>query len=248
MVLPADVDALSYAELKALVIVLVGKVTELERTVAAQRDEIARLKGLKGRPQIKPSGMDQATTPPEPRKSARLRRRQRAKRAELTVHEERVIPVGPLPPGARFKGYANFLVQDLVLQAKVVRLRRERWLTADGQTVTAPMPADVTGHFGPGLRRFVLAQYHQGQVTIPRLLDQLASFGLVISKRQLVRLLIAGQDHFCAEARAVLRAGLEPPGSASTTPAPATGPGTKCAPRSATIISPGSAPPPRRAG
>jgi hypothetical protein len=71
------------------------------------------------------------------------------------------------------------------------------------------MPAEVTGHFGAGLRRFVLAQYHQGQVTIPRLLEQLASLGVMISKRQLVRLLISGQDGFCAEAQAVLRAGLE---------------------------------------
>jgi uncharacterized small protein (DUF1192 family) len=50
MVLPADVDALSQAELKTLLIALVGEVTELERTVAAQRGEIARLKGLQGRP------------------------------------------------------------------------------------------------------------------------------------------------------------------------------------------------------
>ena len=55
------------------------------------------------------------------------------------------------------------------------------------------------GHFGPELRRFVLAQYHQGQVTVPRLLAQLRAFGIVISKRQLVRLLIAGQDGFLAD-------------------------------------------------
>jgi hypothetical protein len=207
MVLPADIDALSNAELKALVLALVTRVTELERTVAAQRDEIARLKGLPGRPPIKPSGLDQATAPKEARRSGRLRRR--TKRAELRVHEERVITVEALPKDARFKGYASFLVQDLVLQAKVVRLRRERWLTPDRQTLTAPMPAEVTGHFGAGLRRFVLAQYHQGQVTIPRLLEQLASLGVMISKRQLVRLLISGQDGFCAEAQAVLRAGLE---------------------------------------
>src|SRR4051794_39463973 len=72
----------------------------------------------------------------------------------------------------------------------------------------AAMPSEIVGHFGLGLRRFVLAQYHQGQVTIPRLLEQLSSLGLRISKRQLVRLLIAGQDGFVDEARAVLRAGL----------------------------------------
>jgi len=36
--------------------------------------------------------------------------------------------------------------------------------------MTAPLPAGISGYFGPELRRFVLAQYHQGQITMPRLL------------------------------------------------------------------------------
>jgi hypothetical protein len=61
MPLPENIDSLSPAELKDLVYELLRKVVELERTVAAQRDEIARLKGGPGRPNIKPSGMEQAT-------------------------------------------------------------------------------------------------------------------------------------------------------------------------------------------
>jgi hypothetical protein len=74
--------------------------------------------------------------------------------------------------------------------------------------VTAPMPAGITGHFGPELRRFVLAQCHQGQVTVPRLVAQLRAIGILISKRQVVRLLNEGRDAFLDEAREVLRAGL----------------------------------------
>jgi hypothetical protein len=75
--------------------------------------------------------------------------------------------------------------------------------------VIAPLPPGVNGHFGPELRRFVLMQYHQGQVTVPRLMALLQAIGVNISKRQLMRLLIAGQDEFLAEACDVLRAGLE---------------------------------------
>ncbi len=116
MVLPPNVDALSLTDLKALVIALLGRISELERTVAVQREEMARLKGLPPRPQIKPSGLEKATAPAPPRKSSRLRRR-RAKGANLIIHEERRLRPALLPPGSRFKGYATFLVQDLVLRA-----------------------------------------------------------------------------------------------------------------------------------
>jgi hypothetical protein len=44
---------------------------------------------------------------------------------------------------------------------------------------------------------------------VPRLVAQLQAIGVSISKRQLVRLLIAGQDEFLTESRDVLRAGLQ---------------------------------------
>ena len=66
----------------------------------------------------------------------------------------------------------------------------------------------VRGHFGAGLRRFVLVQYHQGQVTVARLVTQLRAIGIDVSKRQVMRMLIGGQEPFVVEARDVLRAGL----------------------------------------
>ena len=128
---------------------------------------------MTGRPVIRPSGMEQKT---EPTDKAGKRGVKQRKTERLVIHEERVIKAD-VPAGSRFKGYEDFGVQDLVLRPHVVRIRRERWLTPDGRTVLAPMPAGVAGH--SELRRFVLLQYHQGQVTMPRLV--LRAIGIVIS-------------------------------------------------------------------
>ena len=211
---PTDIDALGPAELKNLVLELLAERAEFQRSIAALRDEVARLKGGPGRPdikanvkpEIKPSGMEKASRE-QPTNASGKRRRRGSTRAKLTIDEERKLEAAP-PPGSRFNGYASFLVQDLVIRPHVIDFQRECWRTPDGKVVTAPFPAGVDGHFGPELRRFVLAQYHQGQVTTARLVTLLRGLGIVISKRQVVRILIAGKQSFLDEARGVLRAGL----------------------------------------
>jgi hypothetical protein len=198
--------ALSRGDLEVLTERLLAENAALKQAVAELRAEVATLKGLQGRPKMKPSGMDQGTES-RPGDKPRGRGAKGRKNERLGIDEERVIKAAA-PADSRFKGYQDFIVQDLVLRPHVVRIRRERWSTPGGVTITAPMPSGVTGHFGPELRRFVLFQYHQGQVTVPRLLGQLRAIGIVISKRQVVRLLTEGQDTFLAEARDVLRAGL----------------------------------------
>jgi Transposase IS66 family len=197
---------LSRGDLEGLAERLLAENAALKQAVAELRAEVAALKGLKGRPAIKPSGMDRGTGP-APAAKARGRGAKERKTERLAVDEDRVIKAA-VPAGSRFKGYEDFVVQDLVLRPRVVRLRRERWLTPDGRTTVAPLPAGVVGHFGPELRRFVLFQYHHGGVTVPRLVAQLRAIGIAISKRQVVRLLTASQDAFLDEARDVLRAGL----------------------------------------
>ena len=203
-------SALRRPQLEALLIELFGEVSILKQTVAELREEIARLKGLKGRPDIKPgvkpSGMEKGTAPPKPVK--REKRRVRGKVTPRVKVEDKVIGI-EVPPGSVFKGHQPFLVQDLVISANATCYPRERWITPDGQTILAPLPEGIDGHFGPELRRFVLMQYHQGQSTMPRLLDFPQSLGVAISKRPLVRLLNENHEGFIAEARDVPRAGLE---------------------------------------
>ena len=200
---PADPSSLLRSDLEAEVAALRGEVAELTQLIVALREENARLKSLKARPVIKPSGMEDATTP---KRRGRPGRR-RGKVVPRVAVETQVLRV-EVPPGSQFKGYEPYQMQELEIRARVVRYRRERWLTADGQTIVAPLPPGTRGHFGPELRRWVLMQYHQGQVTVERLLAQLQAIGISISKREVMRLLIERQDEFLSEDREVLQAGL----------------------------------------
>ena len=115
------------------------------------REEVARLKGLNRRPTIKPSGME-AGDPAKP--VDRRVKRWRGKVVPKVAVEDQVVKV-EVPADPDFKGYEDYLVQDLVVQARVIRYRRERWVTPNGKTVVAPLPGGINGHFGPELKRFI---------------------------------------------------------------------------------------------
>lgn len=205
---PPDIDGLSLEALKGLVVRQLEEIAGLKSEITALREEVARLKELKGRPRLKPSGMDKKAAERRQTKARRKQARRGKKKARLRIDEDRRLEV-EAPPGSRFKGTEDYVVQDLVIHPHTVRYRRERWVTPSGETLVASLPSGIEGHFGPALRRFVLALYHQGQSTVGRVVGLLGSLGVAISKRQVMRLLNEGQARFTGEAGAVLRAGLE---------------------------------------
>ena len=216
---PDGLDGLSLSELRGLVVGLIGQVRALTDENWALRDEVARLKGLPPRPPTRPtrSGMEAAS---ERVQSDPGKRRRRGPVLDRCVVTREVVLKAAVPEGSRFKGFEDLVVRDLVLEAVVIRYRRERWCTPSGTSVVAPLPPGLAGGFGPHLRRFLLAAHVQGQVTSERLTAMLSGLGLTISKRaggpSPVRpaqsLRRRGPGRSCARA---LRAR---PGSASTTP------------------------------
>jgi len=192
---------------------LSGDLTELRAEHQAVKDELARLKHLPPRPPQKPSGMDNATDrggsgdddkSPKSEKSSHRRGSQLNK---LTIGATILVRV-KAPAGSRHKGYEDIVVQDLSLSPQVTLYRRERWETPEGERIIAELDPGIVGGYGPNLHRFVLALHFSGQVTCDRIVALLNGMGVMISKRQVVRLLTAKLETFRAEDAAVLKAGL----------------------------------------
>jgi hypothetical protein len=186
-----DPAAISDPTLRALVVELLTllntQATQLQELRAENqrlRDEIARLKGEQGRPNVKP----QAPLPPAPHSSEAERRtpkkrQPRGKQAHLTITREEICRLDrtTLPPDAQFKGYEDVLVQDLRIEADTIRFRKEKFYSPSaGHTFLAPLPAGYRGQFGPDLHAFVLSQYFGANVSQPALHRLLGYFGLDI--------------------------------------------------------------------
>jgi hypothetical protein len=186
------------------------RIQQLEERVHQLEDEIARLKGLKARPRIAPSALETPPRPPRDPDAKRPGSAKRPKTAQLTITEETVVRLPHVPDGAVFKGYEDFVVQDLTIEPRVILYRREHWQTSDGKSLVAPLPTAVVpgSHFGPDLICFILHQYHHQHVTQPLLLEQLRQLGIDISAGELSRILTEGKDAFHREKDELLPAAL----------------------------------------
>ena len=191
--------------------------------IQQMRDEIAVLKGQKAKPKFKPSGMETQTEPGEDtdgsdaqdKDDGEERKRagssKRSKTPQLTIHETvKVPPQVPIPEHSRFKGYRDFIVQDLRIQAHNTCYCLEVWQTPDGERLVGELPASLNGgHFGTELRRYALYQHHHCHVTQPLLHEQLCEWGIDISVGQINALLSGANAEFFAEKDQLLVTSLE---------------------------------------
>lgn len=113
-------------------LVLVEKIIEhtqkQQQEIDVLKDDIKVLKGEKKRPKFKPSKLDESTH--EETEGA----------ADSAQDDHKKKKPANIPEGSRFKGYQDFIVQELVIHNENIRYRLERWLTPDGKLLTGRLP------------------------------------------------------------------------------------------------------------
>lgn len=182
--------------------------TKLQEEAQSLKEQLCWAKKLKGKPKIQPSTLNQ-----KEKKTIDLEQgpgsRKRSKKNQDLVDEERVIEPVELPEGARFNGYRQYDVQDVIIKRHSIRFLLAEYVTTEGKTIVGKLPQEYQGHYGPTLKSFILYQHHQCRVPQNLIGEQLRELGIDISTGQINRLLVEEKEAFHQEQNQVLQSGLQ---------------------------------------
>jgi len=184
-------------------------VLDLQETVQLLKDEINRLKGQKSRPKFPPARLEKGDKGKGGSSSKQQTAVEPAVNLKNIKHNEIIIHPLNVPEGSRFKGYSDFHVEELNIEALKIKYRLGVYETPSGEILRGRLPSNLNGkHFGSELIAYCLDQYHGRCVTRPQLLEQLLGYGIEISSGELDNILIVDKDVFHNEKAAVFEAGI----------------------------------------
>jgi Transposase IS66 family len=163
-------------------------------------------KKISARPEIKPSRLGKE-------KDEAPKRRGSQKVSKELVPDEIItlaVDTDKLPVGSVFKGYREFLVQDLEIKRRVIKYRRAFYEVPDGGTIVAELPKDLNDqHFGTTLRAFILTQYHANNVPQPKIRQTLTDLGIQISSGEINNIILDAAQEVAKEYEGVRVVGLQ---------------------------------------
>ncbi len=208
-----DLPHFAQSEFDEKVQKLFDYIKQLEEEIKALKEENARLKKVPGVPSLLPAKPGLGSSQPEgdatKKRGGSKPGTRRSKTGQLPIHQTKIVqPEEEIPEGSIFRGYQDYVVQNLKMTSDNTLYRLARWESPDGQSRIGVLPSHVEGHFGSELRSYILYQHTQCRVTEPHLLEQLKEFGVEISSGQLHAILTQGHDQFHQEKSEILDAGL----------------------------------------
>lgn len=174
------------------------------------KDEISRLKGEKGKPDIKPKTSGEKNSPnkqPEPKKEWN----KQSKLDKVKIDETKVIKYeGRLPKDAQHKGYRTVMVQDIVIKTNNIEFHLERYYSpSEGRTYEASLPESIEGEFGAELKAWILSWYFNSRMSEQKIHQMLNDIGISISEGEISNIIIKGHNEFHKERSEIIEAGIK---------------------------------------
>jgi hypothetical protein len=146
-------------------------------------------------------------------KYARYKKRKRSpKLPEIQIDREEkcVVDAKQLPEDARFKGYEDKVVQDLIIKTDNVRFKREIYYSASmKKTWLGKVPVGYEGDFGPHINSHIISMKYVNNMSIPKINEFFNNFGILISGSYISDRLTKQIDVFHQEKSEIYLASLE---------------------------------------
>ena len=198
-------------------------------------DEINRLKGEQGKPDIKANKKKEGNISSEAeRKEAeanahkdlaqshgeegevateKKRRQRESKLAKIKIDREQSCQLNKdgLPDDLKFKGYEDVVIQELIIRTDNVKYRCEVYYSPSrNKRCRAELPEAVRGQgeFGPGIRSLIPILKAEGNLSEKRILGFFQNFGINLSATYISQQWTTGYDLFHQEKSDLYRSGL----------------------------------------
>lgn len=202
---------------------LASENSRLTEIVQQLHSEINRPLGEQGKPEITEKKKKEGDISSfEPRKEAEGRkskgknepRNRKPKQSKIKIDRFDICPVDKkeLPEDAVFKGYKDFVIQDIIIKTENVKYRREVYYSPSQEKYYyGQLPVEVKGkgEFGPGIRTLIPVLKSECNMSEPKIKDFFENFGVEISQAYISSLWTSKQELFHREKENIYRAGLE---------------------------------------
>jgi len=182
----------------------------LEAEIQQLRDEVNRLKGEQGKPDIK-SNKNKDISSEEERKKAeadanknkdtkgKKKRNRKTKRSKITIDQTKICPLDKtgLPEDLISKGYTDITIQDIIITSNNITYRRETYYSpSEHKSYYGALPEGVEnqGEYGVGIRSLIPVLKIACRMTEKPILEFFENFGIIVSPTYLSQQWTGGYD------------------------------------------------------